>query len=60
LESAVPWFSELAGRIIDEGKTYLHYDRLYTLWQALEGVTPESIVIEIGTYKGGSAPEKQR
>lgn len=55
LESSVSGFSELAGRIIDEGRTYLHYDRLYTLWQALEGVTRESIVIEIGTYKGGSA-----
>jgi O-methyltransferase len=54
LESSVLGFSELAGRIIQEGRTYLHYDRLYTLWQAL-GVTPESIVIEIGTYKGGSA-----
>jgi len=55
IDSSVPGFSELAGRIIGEGRTYLHYDRLYTLWQALEGVTPESIVIEIGAFRGGSA-----
>jgi len=55
IDSSISGFSELAGRIISEGRTYLHYDRLYTLWQALDGVTPESIVIEIGTYRGGSA-----
>lgn len=54
LES-VEGFGPIATRILAEQRTYLHYDRLYTLWQGIEGVTPDSIVIEVGAYKGGSA-----
>lgn len=49
-------FGELATRIHDEGNTYLHLDRLYTLWQAVVGMPARAqAVIEIGAYQGGSA-----
>jgi len=48
-------FGPIATRIIGEHRTYLGYDRLYTLWQAVKGVPYGSIVIEVGAWKGGSA-----
>ncbi len=49
-------FGPLASAILEEGQTYLSYDRLYTLWQGLEAVTSAKFsVAEVGTFKGGSA-----
>jgi O-methyltransferase len=48
-------FSEIAGGVIEAGRTGMSYDRLYTLWQAVEAAPPDVPAIEIGTYMGGSA-----
>ena len=48
-------FGEIAVRIHDEGNTYLHLDRLYTLWQAVTTMPPAQAIVEIGAYQGGSA-----
>lgn len=49
-------FGPLAAAILEDGKTYLSYDRLYTLWQGLQAVTSAKFAVaEIGTFKGGSA-----
>ena len=51
----VEGFGQLAERIRAEGRTYLHLDRLYTLWQGLVGMPPSGdVVVEIGVFKGGS------
>ena len=48
-------FGQLAERIRAEGRTYLHLDRLYTLWQGLVGMPSSGhAVVEIGVFKGGS------
>jgi hypothetical protein len=52
----MPAFWDLATKIIDEKRTTLYYDRLFTLWQAVENLQSSDLsVVEIGTYKGGSA-----
>lgn len=51
----VDGFSALATRIVDERRTYLTYDRLYTLYQASRRVPAGSICVEVGVYRGGSA-----
>ena len=49
-------FGELAERIRAEGRTYLHLDRLYTLWQGVVGMPSSGqVVVEVGVFKGGSA-----
>jgi O-methyltransferase len=51
-----PGFGSLARKIIARGRTYLHYDRLYTLWQAVSRLANSSLnVAEVGAYRGGSA-----
>ncbi|MFA7279374.1 MAG: TylF/MycF/NovP-related O-methyltransferase [Sterolibacterium sp.] len=48
-------FSEIAGRYIDEGVTLLHYDRLYTLFQAVRNsLAVDGDIVELGVYRGGS------
>ena len=48
-------FGALAEQIRSEGRTYLHLDRFYTLWQALAGMpATASAVVEVGVFKGGS------
>ncbi len=49
-------FGSLAAQVIDEGRTYLNLDRLYTLWQLVEKL-PEAATAaaEVGVYKGGSS-----
>ena len=52
----LPDFSEIATRVIEDKKTFLYYDRLYTLWQGVLGLTSsDSAVAEVGAYRGGSA-----
>jgi predicted O-methyltransferase YrrM len=48
-------FSALAASVIASGRTGMHYDRLYTLWQAVRNAPPGLPAIEIGSYLGGSA-----
>lgn len=52
---AIDGFSEIAGGIVAAGRTGMNYDRLYTLWQAVRAAPPDKPVIEIGSYRGGSA-----
>lgn len=41
---------------LDEGRTLLGTDRLWTLWEAARNVAPLGLpVIEVGSYRGGSA-----
>jgi O-methyltransferase len=48
-------FGPLAEQVRAEGRTYLHVDRLYTLWQAVRNMPLTSQgAIEIGVYEGGS------
>ena len=52
----LPGFSEFASQVIENQTTLLNYDRLYTLWQAVLGISSSDLPIaEIGTYRGGSA-----
>jgi hypothetical protein len=49
-------FGDVAGRVIRDSRTYLDFDRLYTLWQAVETLPATSHAIaEVGVYRGGSA-----
>lgn len=48
-------FSEIAREIVTAGRTGMNYDRLYTLWQAVRAAPRDEPVIEIGSYRGGSA-----
>jgi len=49
-------FGPLAAKIIGHGRTYLGFDRLYTLWQLVETLPPAARAIaEVGAYRGGSA-----
>jgi predicted O-methyltransferase YrrM len=51
-----PRFVEAAAPLIDAGRTMLGYDRLYTLWQAAASAASLPLpVVELGTYRGGSA-----
>ena len=53
---SLPGFAEIASRIIEDQTTFLSYDRLYILWQAVVGIPLANLPIaEIGTYRGGSA-----
>jgi cephalosporin hydroxylase len=52
---AVDGFSEAAAKVIEDRRSNMNYDRLYTLWQAIRDTPPECTVVEIGAYKGGSA-----
>jgi O-methyltransferase len=52
----LPQFGELAQQIRSEGQTYLHFDRLYTLWQAVQTMPSSArAIVEVGVYRGGSA-----
>jgi hypothetical protein len=49
-------FGSLAAQVIDEGRTYLNLDRLYTLWQLVQKLPPAATAAaEVGVYKGGSS-----
>jgi len=53
-------FSPLANKVIEQGRTLLYYDRLYTIYQAIGHIIklPEirdSNIAEIGVYKGGGS-----
>jgi hypothetical protein len=48
-------FSQIAGETVAAGRTGMHLDRLYTLWQTIHAAPPAPAMIEIGAYLGGSA-----
>ena len=49
-------FGALAVRIREQKRTYLHLDRLYTLWQGIVALPADATAVaEVGAYKGGSA-----
>jgi hypothetical protein len=53
---SIPDFWETATKVIEEKKTFLYYDRLYTLWQGIMSLdSSDCPIAEIGAYKGGSA-----
>jgi hypothetical protein len=52
----MPGFAEIASQVIEDQTTFLNYDRLFTLWQAVVDIPSTSLPIaEIGAYRGGSA-----
>jgi O-methyltransferase len=49
-------FGTLAATVMRERRTFLNVDRLYTLWQMVQQLSPEATAVaEVGVYKGGSA-----
>jgi O-methyltransferase len=49
-------FGPTATRVLEEGRTFLNADRLYTLWQAATAMPDEAAAVaEVGVFKGGSA-----
>jgi predicted O-methyltransferase YrrM len=52
--AAVPGFADVAARVKAEGRAGMHFDRLYTLWQAVQQA-PVGPIVEVGAYQGGSA-----
>lgn len=54
-------FGDLAKEVIQQGKTSLYFDRLYTIYQAISNVTrlppsdQELVFAEVGVYKGGTS-----
>jgi hypothetical protein len=48
-------FGDIARQVISEQTTGMNYDRLYTIWQALQMAPPDLPIVEVGTYRGGSA-----
>lgn len=52
-----PIFGALAESVINDKRTCLSYDRLYTIFQALRAIkdTPYANTIEVGVYKGGTS-----
>lgn len=52
----IPGFGEIAARTVEEHRTGMRQDRLYTLWQMMANLRDDDRpIIEIGAYKGGSA-----
>ena len=51
----VEGFSQIAAKVMAEGQSGMHYDRLYALWQAVQSAPQELPFVEIGAYRGGSA-----
>ena len=48
-------FGAIAREVISEQRTGMNYDRLYTIWQAVQAAPADLPIIEVGTYRGGSA-----
>jgi hypothetical protein len=53
--STLPDFGPLAKQVMDEGRVGMHFDRLYTLWQAVHRAPRGLPIVEVGSYKGGSS-----
>jgi O-methyltransferase len=53
-DKSMEHFSKLARKIIEEKKTYLYYDRLLTIYDAVKSMPLDSEVAEVGVKQGGS------
>jgi hypothetical protein len=51
----IPGFADVAARIKADGRAGMHFDRLYTLWQAVAQAPAGLPIVEVGAYLGGSA-----
>jgi hypothetical protein len=51
----IPRFGDVARLVKAEGRLGMNFDRLYTLWQAVERAPDAAAIVEVGVYKGGSA-----
>jgi O-methyltransferase len=52
----LPGFGPLAAKAVAEHRTGMREDRLYTLWQAVAGLSSdEHAIAEVGAFRGGSA-----
>lgn len=53
----IPLFGRVAAKVIESERSCLHYDRLYSIFQALRNVSKLSPVVcaEVGVYKGGTS-----
>ncbi len=57
----LPEFGELASQVVDQSRTLLGYDRLYTIYQSLYSLKRRIVdnqainFAEIGVYKGGTS-----
>lgn len=54
----LPVFGELASEIIAQKRSYLYYDRLYTLFQGVQNLRrldPGLAVAEVGVFRGGGS-----
>ena len=55
------FFSELASATIREGRSCLHFDRLYTIYQSLLNVRLlPGVVVELGVYRGARSSSLQK
>ena len=50
-------FGQLSSKVINDKRTYLRYDRLYTIYQCLMNLSQydDVCIAEIGVYKGGGS-----
>jgi hypothetical protein len=54
--STVPFFGDIAGKIIKERRGFLNRKRFYTLWEAVKNLrSQDQPVAEVGVFRGGSA-----
>jgi hypothetical protein len=49
--STLPDFAPMARRLMDEGRSGMHFDRLYTLWQAVTAAPDAPAVAESAATK---------
>jgi hypothetical protein len=55
---SLPGFGPLATKVIRQGRTYLYYDRLFTIFQALtncQRIDSPLNLVEVGVYQGGTS-----
>lgn len=58
---SLPIFGELAARVVKDGRTYLYYDRLHTIFRAVENLRALShtasplCTAELGVFRGGGS-----
>lgn len=48
-------FGPLSAKAVAEHRTGMRQDRLYTLWQAIAGLSSDAPIVEVGAFQGGSA-----
>ena len=55
---SLPGFGALATKVIEQGRIYLYYDRLFTIFQALgnfKGSADTINFVEVGVFQGGTS-----